>query len=624
MEATCGLCGGQPAIPHAWVVEVDAYTCRHQACDPCLHGLIEEHLPRCRARGQLRVPCFAHGCSGVVCPRELQRVSPAALALSQELAPRRSDLASQLKIERLRRRFAPLLVWGPVDAEQGPSCHHCGEHNLVLLANSGCDHAACEECWVRYAEEQVQDCNVERKLCPTCLAPGCQQVLDQVLWRRVCTRSEVVSIFIKEVDDLLANLRRSVGDFLVVAPQPCLPGPVCPMCHKQDVALLPNIDCGHVACIACWTTWAEDQVLPCRNEHRRGPACIAPQCHHAMSQTLGHFVRKQSKDVSQFASQLDAEVARLKRFAGEMVVFAQSPVEVGPTCSVCGNRNLALISNAGCQHAACEHCWRDWAEDQLEHCRAETMLWPHCFSKQCRCTMASGIWRHACTLSSKVSEFAGSRDSEVERLTRTAGDILTWAPAPSEAGPVCSICRERHFALLSNPECGHGACEDCWSGWAETQLGVCRGARRPVLRCVGHACQHLVAAEVWSHACTRSGAVRSLEDVFVRRRRLQENALYPAAVQVECPRAECLGLGYLGYDSVMCFMCEHQWAADTGESPVDGLGDELVSGGVVKRCPSCDVQIIKNGGCDHMTCKCGHEFWWSTLQPYRTGPQRAR
>ena len=27
--------------------------------------------------------------------------------------------------------------------------------------------------------------------------------------------------------------------------------------------------------------------------------------------------------------------------------------------------------------------------------------------------------------------------------------------------------------------------------------------------------------------------------------------------------------------------------------------------------------IQKNGGCDHMTCRCGFQFYWSTLLPYR-------
>ena len=43
------------------------------------------------------------------------------------------------------------------------------------------------------------------------------------------------------------------------------------------------------------------------------------------------------------------------------------------------------------------------------------------------------------------------------------------------------------------------------------------------------------------------------------------------------------------------------------------------AGGQTKPCPKCKQAITKNHGCDHMTCPCGHEFYWSTGKPYRTG-----
>ncbi|CAG7851770.1 SubName: Full=Uncharacterized protein {ECO:0000313/EMBL:CCA71208.1} [Serendipita indica DSM 11827] len=40
-----------------------------------------------------------------------------------------------------------------------------------------------------------------------------------------------------------------------------------------------------------------------------------------------------------------------------------------------------------------------------------------------------------------------------------------------------------------------------------------------------------------------------------------------------------------------------------------------------KGCPKCKARILKNEGCDHMTCRrpggCGHEFCWECLAPWR-------
>ncbi|CAJ1010650.1 putative IBR domain, a half RING-finger domain containing protein [Leishmania naiffi] len=36
-----------------------------------------------------------------------------------------------------------------------------------------------------------------------------------------------------------------------------------------------------------------------------------------------------------------------------------------------------------------------------------------------------------------------------------------------------------------------------------------------------------------------------------------------------------------------------------------------------KQCPECKKTIEKSGGCNHMTCKCSHEFCWVCLGPWR-------
>jgi len=38
-----------------------------------------------------------------------------------------------------------------------------------------------------------------------------------------------------------------------------------------------------------------------------------------------------------------------------------------------------------------------------------------------------------------------------------------------------------------------------------------------------------------------------------------------------------------------------------------------------KQCPQCRTPIQKNEGCNHMTCRCSHEFCWICLRPYPGG-----
>lgn len=130
---------------------------------------------------------------------------------------------------------------------------------------------------------------------------------------------------------------------------------------------------------------------------------------------------------------------------------------------------------------------------------------------------------------------------------------------------------------------------------------------------------HLAKDCVWELVQQSSAGLQELLGKLKRRKRLQNNPLFPAALQVECPR--CVGIGYLGFDTVMCFLCEYQWE-DSGEKPLELSAGECppeelqVAGVRVQRCPKCREYIEKNGGCDHMTCRCRHQFSWSTLKPW--------
>jgi len=280
------------------------------------------------------------------------------------------------------------------------------------------------------------------------------------------------------------------------------------------------------------------------------------------------------------------------------------------TCALCGQHCDILFVNetwagefhSACTHECCEPCLRACVEAQLPRCRAEGLLRVRCFAPGCPRVLPQALVLH-------VSDSARGAALDIDRQKDRLDPLYRGLQVNWEAR-TCPVCADHAAPLLESGACAHAACAWCWERWADAQLPRCRAVRQLEVRCFGQDCCRPVPEALLM--CVSAGA-RRLQDELKRRARLQQSSLFPQALQVDCPRAGCLGLGYLGFDTVMCFVCEHQWpAADGAEAPGEGLPGEI------KACPSCGVQIEKNGGCNHMTCRCGHEFFWTTLLPYRT------
>ena len=70
---------------------------------------------------------------------------------------------------------------------------------------------------------------------------------------------------------------------------------------------------------------------------------------------------------------------------------------------------------------------------------------------------------------------------------------------------------------------------------------------------------------------------------------------------------------------MFCYKCEVTWhAGETCEQcklkknvvRLDELALEELQRIGAKRCPKCNEYVIKNDGCNHMTCRFGHHFCW--------------
>ncbi len=108
----------------------------------------------------------------------------------------------------------------------------------------------------------------------------------------------------------------------------------------------------------------------------------------------------------------------------------------------------------------------------------------------------------------------------------------------------------------------------------------------------------------------------------------------------KCPKSNCKYAGLIiGTKSscpapLECGLCGTQWRDSTHNTKSQRIkgwfknrekakAEEDLSETWIKqktkKCPSCKVNIEKNGGCNHMTCqKCSHEFYWISLQEIST------
>jgi len=357
--------------------------------------------------------------------------------------------------------------------------------------------------------------------------------------------------------------------------------------------------CNHSLCTTCLRTWIDKAMPECEARGEVRVRCPEPSCRKALPQrvtlALSHRARLAADAIDQ-----------------------EKELPAPHQCSICWEI-CYLVEHAPCGHTACEGCWHRWAASQLGVCQEECRVYVRCYHPDCPQAVAASFWRECLSWSPAGQACAQHADAMVAELARLGrhGTHLSRSEA-TKGGPVCVVCRERSVALLGDSHAAevpeHVACERCWNRWAEEHLDRCIARREVAVPCLWPGCRSVMGPNLWMHARQHSSRIQELAQHLDHRQRVQQNQLFPAAAQIDCPQPGCVGLGYLGSETVMCFICEYQW------TPEDSIGvdvdKEHFMDVTVKQCRQCGEYIEKNGGCDHMTCRCSHQFWWSTLMPY--------
>ncbi|EAR95074.1 Ibr domain protein (macronuclear) [Tetrahymena thermophila SB210] len=100
---------------------------------------------------------------------------------------------------------------------------------------------------------------------------------------------------------------------------------------------------------------------------------------------------------------------------------------------------------------------------------------------------------------------------------------------------------------------------------------------------------------------------------------------------IKCASKKCQNVGWVDnqncQDQFDCPSCDLKWIADKGQTVFQKfsllfsfkeLKSKLYKAIFAKTCPHCNIYIIKNGGCNNMTCKnCGKGFCWYCKLKYQ-------
>ena len=179
----------------------------------------------------------------------------------------------------------------------------------------------------------------------------------------------------------------------------------------------------------------------------------------------------------------------------------------------------------------------------------------------------------------------------------------------------------RYQQELCQMACKHILCYDClgqyFSNVIENSLEMCFG-----IKCPGYGCDSLLSDELVLNQLNNKmkGKYQQLiTNGFVRSNRLIKWCLAPGctkaikvgevnqpAVRCDCGYCFCFKCTQEIHDLIPCKLLDD--FAKAKEENIE-TASWLVTNS--KQCPRCRVDIEKNGGCNHITCRaCSHEFCW--------------
>lgn len=218
-----------------------------------------------------------------------------------------------------------------------------------------------------------------------------------------------------------------------------------------------------------------------------------------------------------------------------------------------------------------------------------------------------------------------------ERVYRRAGLSLGEdGRAPETGTTTCGSCLEEFpgESLLALATCGHRFCRSCWQTYLCMKIKEGESCR---LKCMSFKCgticddtsvQELVESTDLEVA---SRFRRALAEAFVEENRTGMVKWCPSTphcgrairllgestmelvceVVCDCSKRFCFSCSEQAHTPCSCEMWKRWTEKEAGETAASNWIQAHS-----KPCPRCKKPVFKDGGCNHVTCRCGQSFCW--------------
>ncbi|MEW5311065.1 MAG: hypothetical protein WDW38_002808 [Sanguina aurantia] len=218
---------------------------------------------------------------------------------------------------------------------------------------------------------------------------------------------------------------------------------------------------------------------------------------------------------------------------------------------------------------------------------------------------------------------AGVMDDSIAQLDQAGGSSSSSREEPAGDTLVqCMTCfTDVSKGLTSTMDCGHVFCNDCWLQHFRCKIGdgQARSLRCMAFKC-GIGCDEAKVASIlaedpaslekYNHSLLMSyvednASVKFCPSVPWCGRAVQVNGDCFCEPECACGAVFCFKCGKSPHSPCTCSMWESWDEKVNGDSETKHWFTANT-----KPCPKCSKPVEKNGGCNHVVCKCSQAFCW--------------